>query len=192
MGGKRSKWCPEYVQFCHALLLLHDRSIILILDVSFPEGRGNTAATQGDLYERETTRRSIITSPLLHKHTHVYTSLLHPCKSLRRVHTDSWTDSARPSTQRERSILILRPQLGHVARETCAVCSQLQQQSCKCKYLRVAAQAKLFSRAAHFETNILPRQLPILQHQLLEIQSSSGLTSWLAPLPNKAPIVWNL
>lgn len=28
--------------------------------------------------------------------------------------------------------------------------------------------------------------------QLLEIQSSSGLTSWLALLPNKAPIVWNL
>lgn len=58
---------------CHALLLMHDRSIILILDVSFPEVGGHGSST-GNLDEKETTRRGIITflfSPHTPDHTHL-------------------------------------------------------------------------------------------------------------------------
>lgn len=156
-------------------------------------GAGEHSSNTGDLYERETTRRTIITSPLsMHTHTQIYTWLLRTCKSCALcTHSsfDSWTVCMSKHIG-ARSFLIWSANLKHVAQPITATRCDLQllQQTNTCVCNRAA---KIFPMQFVLKQTSSHGNFPFAP-QLLEIQSSSGLTSWLALLPNKAPIVWNL
>lgn len=131
-------------------------------------GLGTTAATRGDLYERETTRRVIITSPLtVHTRPHTHTRLLRTCKSCARLLTAE--QSACPTTQEHDQSPFIRPHLKHVAQPITVNRCHLQ-----VLWKKIPVWAK-----------ISPMQLILIQTssqgnfrfaalQLLEIQSSSG------------------
>lgn len=182
MGGNQCKWCPEYMQCCHTLLLLPNRSIMLILDVSFPEGWGIQQQHGGSQW-----KGGIITSHSVHTHTHLHLNdaLVNP------AHT--FCDRVCMSTHAAaaRSIHLLPSQLKRVAHPLTATRYRLQLLDPPPEIRVWPWSQKLFSMQLIIKQNLQPRELPIAA-QLLEMQSSSRLTSWLALLPNKAPIVWNL
>lgn len=193
MGGNQSKWCSECVLCFHALLLLHDRSIILIRDVSFPEGRGIQQQHGGYLHESETTRRGIITSQLavhtrLHKCTHINadTSAPKSCALCARLLTTCTAPVCPTFTSPGKTTC----KIHFITSYTVAMYTY-------CNTPIIKQNTRVHDRSATFPMRLILKDNPGQDNfrfaaQLLEIQSSSWLTGWLAPLPNKAPIVWNL
>lgn len=193
MGGNRSKWCPECVLCFHALLPLHDRSIILIRNVSFPEGWGIQQQHGGILrWKRGNTPRhdhlhAHCTHSTAQKHARTHEDF--PAVHLNPVHPVPFDSRAAPCfyLQARRNAVL----------STFKTCCSAENELIPRPACYMNKKTKNRRPAKTFPTQLILKRSPGRSNfrfatQLLQIQSSFWLSGWLAAPPNKAPIVWNL
>lgn len=142
---------------------------------------GNTEATRGDTFINGDDSRGISTSVRANR-AGLSASLMNTAHV---VHASRW--------QKKKKIAIMQRDY------SCKYCNyktfcKINQTVAmrKCRNTPQKKIANYFSQLRFIPKPSRTTATSDLQHKLLKIQSSYWLTDWLAPLLNKAPIVWNL